>query len=429
MLSREQNERLTRVGPGTPMGELMRRYWHPIAGSSELCDETPTKEVRLLGEDLVLFRSSAGRLGLVEPSCAHRKASLAYGVPEPTGIRCAYHGWIFDETGQCVEQPSEPVDSRFKEKVRIKAYSVEELGGLIFAYLGPKPAPLLPRYEILARPGTRSGWSVDLPCNWLQCHENSLDPLHFQWLHRYWGGWQMNRLLPPEERDIVNERMSDRGANHRKIGFEITDYGVIKRRLVGDETEADDHWRMGHPIFFPNILWVGRNLQFRVPVDDTHTLHLMLDWQPPGERPGPEDEVPFRRVPLYNSKGDFELQYDIPGGDARVVQAIAQDQAAWIIEGPIMDRTTEQLGVSDVGIIMFRRLLENQMQLVESGDDPMNTYRDPALNTIIRAPCERFEYVGYEGVARGPFSDIEVNNDVEAVLSGEEATLPEWVNS
>ena len=127
MLTQAQNDRLTRVGPGTPMGELMRRYWHPIAGSVQLNEEEPTKEVRLLGEDLVLFRSTKGKLGLVEPSCPHRKANLSYGVPEPEGIRCAYHGWVFDETGACVDQPSEPAGSRFKEKVKIKAYKVSKV--------------------------------------------------------------------------------------------------------------------------------------------------------------------------------------------------------------------------------------------------------------------------------------------------------------
>ena len=427
MLTQEQNDRLTRVGPGTPMGELMRRYWHPIAGSSEVGEENPTKEVRLLGEDLVLFRSSVGVLGLVEPSCPHRKANLSYGIPEPEGIRCAYHGWLFDPAGNCVDQPSEPAGSRFKDKVKIKAYPVEELGGLVFAYLGPSPAPLLPRYEILVRPGIRSAWSVALPCNWLQCHENSMDPLHFQWLHRYWGGWKLNRLFSPEERAYWDERVGSRGADHRKLGFEATDYGVIKRRLVGDETEEDDHWRMGHPIFFPNILWVVSSLQFRVPVDDTNTLHMMLDWRALGPEEQTNRDVPFLQVPFLNEEGKIELRYNVPGCDPIVASAIAQDQTAWVIEGPIMDRTTERLGVSDVGIIMFRRMLEDQMRIVEVGEsDPLNTYRDPAANAIVRAPCERFDYVGYEGIHRGPFADIEVNNDVEVLLSGEGAMLPEW---
>ena len=132
-LRTEVNDLLTQTDRGTPMGELMRRYWHPISASIEVNEENPTKEVRLLGEDLVLFRSASGEIGLIEPSCPHRKANLSYGVPEPEGIRCAYHGWLFDVNGNCVDQPSEPVGSRFKDKVKLKAYPVEELGGVIFA--------------------------------------------------------------------------------------------------------------------------------------------------------------------------------------------------------------------------------------------------------------------------------------------------------
>ena len=292
MLTAEQNERLTRVGPGTPMGELMRRYWHPVAASVELDADNPTKEVRLLGEDLVLYRDASGTLGLIEPSCAHRKASLAYGVPEPNGIRCAYHGWVFNEQGQCVDQPSEPEGSKFKDKVRIKAYQAQELGGVVFAYMGPAPAPLLPRVDVLVWPGVRRTQSIMLPCNWLQCHENSLDPLHFQWLHRYWGGWVMNRQKPPEERDAWNARIGARGADHRKIGFEITNYGVIKRRLVGDETEYSEFWRIGHPVLFPNILRVAHGMQFRTPVDDTHTLHVSMTFRPLRDGEAPQTEIP-----------------------------------------------------------------------------------------------------------------------------------------
>jgi len=280
MLTKEMNDRITRVGRGTPMGELMRRYWQPIAGSVQLSEENPTKEIRLLGEDLVLFRSGAGKLGLIEPSCPHRKANLSYGVPEPEGIRCAYHGWLFDEQGNCVDQPSEPAGSRFKDKVKIKAYKVEELGGIIFGYLGPEPAPLLPRWDALAWDGVRQVQIIELPCNWLQCQENSLDPLHFQWLHRYFGGYMMNRLKPPEERDAWNAITSGKGQDHKKIGFEITDYGVIKRRLVGDETEDDEFWRIGHPVLFPNILRVAKGMQFRTPIDDYNTLHVTMQFRP-----------------------------------------------------------------------------------------------------------------------------------------------------
>ena len=415
MLSQELNDRLTRVGAGTPMGELMRRYWHPIAASVQLDGDNPTKEVRLLGEDLVLYRDASGVLGLIEPACAHRKASLAYGIPEENGIRCAYHGWIFNEAGQCVDQPSEPEGSKFKDKVHIKAYKAQELGGLIFAYIGPAPVPLLPRWDILVWPGVKNAYSTVLPCNWLQCQENSLDPLHFQWLHRYWGGWHMNRIKPPEERDAWNSLTSWRGADHKKIGFELTNYGVIKRRIVGDETEQDDHWRIGHPVLFPNILRVTSSLQFRVPIDDTHTLHFRYEYRQLNTGEPMPDSVSYEDRALYLKDGTLRRDY-----------VMGQDITAWVIQGPTSDRTTEHLGVSDVGIIMYRRLLDQQMRVLEEGGEPINIWRNPDENEIIVLPIEEFHYPGYEGTG-GPYKDsVPRKPDVEAILSGGGAKLPEW---
>ena len=147
MLTIEENERLTQIGPGTPMGELMRRYWHPIAGSAQLMDK-PVMPVRVLGENLVLFKDKRGRLGLVQDLCAHRQTQLMYGMVEEDGLRCPYHGWMYDTAGRCIEQPAEPPGSTFKDRVTITAYPVEELGGLVFAYLGPEPTPLVPRCQV-----------------------------------------------------------------------------------------------------------------------------------------------------------------------------------------------------------------------------------------------------------------------------------------
>jgi 5,5'-dehydrodivanillate O-demethylase len=400
MLTQEQNDRITRVGKGTPMGELMRRYWHPIAASVELNEETPTKEIRLLGEDLVLYRDAKGTLGCVEPSCAHRKANLSYGIPEQNGIRCAYHGWIYDETGACVDQPSEPANSRFKDKVRIKAYRTEELGGLIFVYMGPQPAPLLPRWDILEWTNvTRDISAVELPCNWLQCMDNSLDPVHFQWLHKYWGGWNVNRKLPVEQRAEFNRTAQSRGREHIKVGFDTFEYGIIKRRLMEGETEEDEWWRIGHPILFPNTLRVAQDrwhsFQYRVPVDDTHTIHMLYTVRVPedGETASPQDHVPCEKRELYDSKGRLNNTI-VP----------AQDEAAWVMQGPITDRTTEHLGVTDVGIILFRKMIEEQLKVVEDGGDPINVHRDPAKNKDLGLATEHTYYPGYTRTG-GPFAD------------------------
>ena len=400
MLSVAQNQRLTQVGPGTPMGELMRRYWHPIAPSAEINADNPTKEMRLLGEDLVLYRDAKGQLGLIEPSCAHRKANLSYGIPEENGIRCAYHGWIFNELGQCVDQPSEPEGSKFKDKVRIKAYPVQEKAGIVFAYMGPQPAPMLPRWDLLEWDNVER-WVVamELPCNWLQCMDNSLDPVHFEWLHNYWGSYVLGMEKPPEERAAWKQQMQGEGARGRhevKVGFDRFDYGVIKRRLMQGDTEENEWWRVGHPVLFPNILRVGQQrnhgFQMRTPMDDTHTYHIVLRVRVP--EPGTvieQTEVPYKYENVFKDNGRIRADW-----------VLGQDQAAWIMQGPISDRTTEKLGVTDVGIILYRKILEEQMQIVADGGEPMNVHR--ADRGVITLPQEHSYYPGYT-VTGGPFRE------------------------
>ena len=376
MLSVTENERLTRVGPGTPMGELLRRYWHPIGASGEL-QENPTKAVRILGESLVLYKDRGGRLGLIQEACAHRRVNLLYGIPEERGLRCPYHGWLYDETGRCLEMPAEAPDSTFKDRVTVTAYPVEEMSGLIFAYLGPEPAPLLPRWEPLTRDNVARDIAItELPCNLLQCQENSLDPVHTEWLHRYMGNYVREREGTPASELPQVER-------HKKIGFDVFEYGVIKRRVLEGGTEEDDLWKVGHPILFPNILQVGSpqrpTLQFRVPADDTHTYHVSLyTFQAaPGAEVPPQGVVPYYHVPLYDKSGRLIVNVQFN-----------QDYMAWVTQGPVADRTAENLGESDKGIILFRRMLKQQLQIVQDGGEPMNVFRDPATNVCLELPLE-----------------------------------------
>ena len=178
MLTAEENKKLTQVGAGTPMGELFRRYWQPIAAAAQL-DENPVKQVRIFGETLTLFKDKRGKLGLIADKCAHRQVSLKYGIPQEEGLRCCYHGWVYDSDGKCLEQPAEPNKS-FKDKIRITSYPVQELAGAIFAYLGPLPAPLLPRWDRLTWDDNvvRNIVMVEIPCNWLQVVENYVDFCH-----------------------------------------------------------------------------------------------------------------------------------------------------------------------------------------------------------------------------------------------------------
>ena len=401
MQTQEQNDMFTRVGAGTPMGELMRRYWHPIAAAAEL-KQNPTKAVRVLGEDLVLYKDEGGRLGLIEAACAHRRVNMLFGIPEERGLRCPYHGWLYDETGQCLEMPAETPDSTFPSRVRLKAYPVEQLGGLVFAYLGPSPAPLLPRWEPFVREGmVRSiGWLV-ISCNWLQIMENSMDPVHNEYLHGYFNNYILERMGVLADRGRLGQRQFTpgpdagrhwrRGAkvtHHVKVGFTQFEHGVLKHRLMEDEDEATSPgWTVGHPVVIPNLEHGsrGRGFQIRVPIDDTHTYYLYYNEHDPlpGENTdqAPED-IPVFKVPLPGVDADglpiWELLDDASG----------QDNFAWTSQGPLMERWLERLGPSDVGILMYRRLLGEQMRIVEDGGDPMNVFRDPEKNQRIVLPCD-----------------------------------------
>ena len=176
------NERLTQVGPGTPCGELMRRYWIPIAPYAQL-SENPVRKVRILGEDLVLYRDRSNGLGLIGDRCLHRRVDLQFGIPDEHGLRCPYHGWLFGATGACLERPLEAHPQREMQQ-KLKGYPVQELGGMVFAYMGPLPAPALPRWDLYVHPNSIRQIAVNvLDCNWLQCQENTGDPLHSVWVH------------------------------------------------------------------------------------------------------------------------------------------------------------------------------------------------------------------------------------------------------
>ncbi len=379
MLSEAQQTMLTRVGAGTPMGTLLRRYWHPVAASVEMPPRT-ARRVRLLGEDLVLFRTASGTLGLVEEHCPHRGASLAYGCVDET-LRCPYHGLAFAPSGVCVEVPfARPQDTAGRPGPSARAYPVDELGGLAFAYLGPDPAPLLPRFDLFVWEGVlRDVGRARIPCNWLQIMENSVDPIHVEWLHGHHLAAVRSAAgaAPPTHYP----------KRHVKIGFSPFPFGIIKRRVLEGGSEDDDDWRIGHPLVFPNMVRVGAHgqhrLQIRVPVDDTHTDHYWYACYrpPPGIDAGTQDHVPVYDVPFHNAHGDHALDF-VDGGDIMT----------WVTQGAIADRTREHLLPSDEGVVLLRRMLVEQLERLQRGEDPIGIVRDAAENVCIELPQERQKY-------------------------------------
>ena len=368
MLTREENELLTQVSRGTPCGELLRRYWHPVAAAAELTDQKPIRAVKILGEELVVYRDKTGRYGLVGEHCPHRLASLAYGRVDAEGIRCPYHGWKFDGAGKCLEQPAEPPEAGFKDRIKHVAYPVEYLGGLIYAYLGPAPAPLLPRWDVLVWEHGRR-WIVKetvIDCNWLQAMENSVDPSHLYWLHG-----DTERYVPS---------VKTYAEKHEFTRFE---YGIRKRRTTlplatGGKPAVDDH-----PLLFPSVLrhvapfnegsGHRHNLQIRVPMDDYHTQVFRVNFLPMDSERSPADApVPLRFVALKTGPREYKMNM-IP----------AQDSMAWETQGARADRTQEHLGVGDEGVIELRKLLREQIERVQQGLDPIGLIRDPEQNQLI----------------------------------------------
>jgi 5,5'-dehydrodivanillate O-demethylase oxygenase subunit len=384
VLTAARNEQLTRVGPGTPMGELLRRYWMPVAGASEL-DANSIKPIRLMGEDLVLYRDLGGRYGLVDRHCPHRRAHLSYGWVEPTGIRCSYHGWLMDETGRCLEQPYEDVanpNPRGKERCSTTAYPVRELAGLVWAYLGPLPAPELPVWEPFTWPnGFREIVLADVPCNWFQCQENSIDPVHFEWMHDNWS-------LRLRGRDGAAPK-------HLKIKFEEFDHGFIYKRVREGQSESDRYWTVGRVALWPNGFFLGSHFEWRVPVDDENTLSVAWFFMrvPKGREPYVQATIPTWVSPIKDASGRWISSH-----------VINQDIVAWVGQGTIADRTKENLRSSDVGITMMRQRLFEEMEAVAAGRDPKGVIRSANRAQNIPLPNMARE-INTEGIPLAEFEN------------------------
>ncbi len=374
MLTVEQNEELTQVGPGTPMGELLRRYWYPIAFEQDF-DTVPAKSVRLLSEDWTLYKTPSGKYGIIAEKCAHRSASLTYGVVHEDGVRCGYHGWKYDFDGQCVEQPAESDNQNFRDRVKMKAGKAQPMGGMVWVYVGPDPAPELPRFDVFVKDGIRDVGYTTIPCNWLQIMENSVDPHHVEWLHGYYFNFvgETNGFEAPKAFQ----------KKHIKTGFDEMEWGILKRRVLEGQTEENDDWAIGHPLVFPFYMRVGGayidQMQIRVPIDDTHTWKLFYSTHNPGEELTINERPVVYEYLWKDEEGRFITDY-IEG----------QDIMAWVSQGAITDRTQEHLGRSDAGVALLRKMFKENMRKVADGEDPIGTIREK--HDIINLPCEKDKF-------------------------------------
>jgi len=377
VLSREDNALLTQVGPGTEMGALFRRHWLPFMLADELVAEAPPKRVRLLGECLVAFRDSRGRAGLLGEHCPHRRASLAFGRNEAGGLRCVYHGWKFDVAGRCLDMPSEPPGSGFRDRVRAEAYPVTERAGLLWAYLGPaEKRAELPEFEWLGLPAAQryaSRWVQD--CNYAQALEGEIDEAHVSFLQR-----RVDAAGLPVSALTGAHFQEDRAPRYT---VHETPYGLAcgARRLV----QGDEYlWRINlflmpcftliPPADDPN----SRLFRAWVPQDDEHTSVLCVNWRT--DRPVSERELElWQRGEVAHRK-------------------LAESA------GKITDRTLEHLGTSDKPVVAFRQRLLGTARLLAEGVEPQTPYDPDCYRVRAHASLvsrDERDFIEQEEIRRG----------------------------
>ena len=376
MISQKLNDTLTLITPGTPAGAVLRQYWQPAALSEELTGPRPVVPVRLMGEDLVLFRDQQGELGLIDRHCPHRGADLCFGRLEDNGIRCPFHGWHFNRQGQCVEQPGEPEDSLMHTRIKNTAYPVVEKNGIIFAWLGEGEAPDFPALDCLVAPETHVFAFKGLwECNWLQALEVGIDPAHASFLHRFLEDEDTSEGYGKQFRDKaagteIPMTQLLRDYPRPEITVEDTDYGLrlIALRQLND---GRTHVRVTNQIFPCAIsIPMSREMiitQWHVPIDNEncywYSMFTSFD-QPVDKERMRAQRLAEHRLPDYapvknrsnnygySAEEQAKLTYTGMGMDINV-----HDQ--WAVEslGRIQNRTREHLGKTDVGIIRYRKML------------------------------------------------------------------------
>lgn len=405
MMSAEQNERITRIGPKTPAGALMRRYWQPAALVEELDDARPVRPIRLLGQDLVLFRDERGRYGLLDRDCPHRGADLAFGRLEHGGLRCAFHGWLFDVAGNCLETPAEPEGSLLCTRIRQRSYPVEERSGILFAYLGPGEPPAFPDFDCFIAPGSHTfAFKGFLECNWLQALEVGIDPAHASYLHRFFADEDPTKNYGRQFRSAsadsdvpMTKVLRDYARPRIEVGR--TDYGM-RLLALREIDERRTHVRVTN-LVFPHAFVIPLSAdmtisQWHVPVDDVscYWYAIFTSFTDPVDKAAMrEQRLQLYTLPDYKPRQNRHNNYGFDAAEQRreTYTGMGHDinvHDQWAVEsqGPIQDRTREHLGQSDKGISLYRRLLLEAIDCVEKGGRPLMALT-PAEASALRGPA------------------------------------------
>jgi nitrite reductase/ring-hydroxylating ferredoxin subunit len=404
MMSAEQNDLITRVGPGTGCGALMRHFWHPVALEEELPDNRPATAVRVLGQDFVLFRDQRGRYGLLDRGCPHRGADLAYGRLEDGGLRCLFHGWLFDVDGRCLETPAEPDGSILCQRVRQRAYPVVVRNGIVFAYLGEAEPPALPEFDCFLAPASHAfAFKGLIDCNWLQALEVGIDPAHASYLHRFYEDEEPATSYAQQFRaasldsDIPMTRLM-REFPRPRIDVEATDFGLrlFTFRQINDRTT---HLRVTNLVFpYAFVIPMSGEMtitQWHVPIDDTSCYWYAIFTSfggPVDHQKMREDRLKLYRPPDYRPILGRHNRYGYDAGEqaSKTYTGMGFDinvHDQWAIEGQgrIQDRTREHLGYSDKAIVAYRRQLLSAIGQVANGTKPIMCL-DEASAARMRGP-------------------------------------------
>ena len=387
MISAEQNDFITRVGPGTPAGGLLRRYWQPVALAEELAGPRPLKPVQLMGQHFVLFRDDQGALGMLDRDCPHRGADLAFGRLEDGGIRCAFHGWLFDAKGNCLETPAEPAGSKLCSRIRQSAYPVVEKSGIVFAYIGEGEPPAFPDFDCFVAPDSHTFAFKGLwECNWLQALEVGMDPAHASFLHRFYEDEDTSESYGKQFRgasadsDLAITKVL-REYDRPDIEVQPAPFGM-RLTTLRKLTDAQTHVRVTN-VVFPQAFVIPMSTemtisQWHVPVDDTHCYWYAIFTSftgPVDKQQMREQRLQTIELPAYTSRKNKrnDYGYDVQEQLTQTYTGMGADinvHDQWACEsmGPIQDRTREHLGTTDKGIIAFRRMLVKAIEAQQAGE-------------------------------------------------------------